>query len=154
MTPQPSAPFSPVRGMRRDADRPGRTAAGGSIGAPEAESMSVLMDAFLSSTDVDHLVITVRGETDLANAGDLLSRLVLLAGAATGQIALDLSQVTFMDCAGLRTLAEIDRLVTAGGGSVRVASVSPAVARLFELVGSALPWSRVQEVPFARADCV
>jgi len=91
------------------------------------------MDAFLSGTDENHLTITVRGETDLATADDLLIRLVVLAGAATGQIALDLSQVTFMDCAGLRTLAAIERHVTASGGSIRVAAVSPEVARLFEL---------------------
>ena len=93
------------------------------------------MDAFLSGSDEHHSVITVRGETDLGNAGDLLTRLVLLVGAAAKQIALDLSQVTFMDCSGLRTLAAIDRHVSMSGGSMRVAAVSPAVARLFELVG-------------------
>jgi anti-anti-sigma factor len=99
------------------------------------------MEAFLSGTDESRLVITVRGETDLGNAGDLLLRLVVLAGTATGQIALDLSQVTFMDLAGLRTLAAIDRHVRAGGGSIRMAAVSPEVARLFELAGphGALP---------------
>ncbi|HEV2636043.1 MAG TPA: STAS domain-containing protein [Actinocrinis sp.] len=93
------------------------------------------MDAFLSVSDEYHPLITVLGETDLASAGDLLLRLKRLAGGATGQIELDLSQVTFMDCAGLRTLAEIDRHVSASGGSVRVAAVSPVVARLFELTG-------------------
>lgn len=100
-----------------------------------------VIDAFLSGTDENNPMITVRGETDLATADDLLIRLVVLAGAATGKITLDLSQVTFMDCAGLRTLAAIDRHVTANGGSIRVAAVSPEVARLFELVGphGALP---------------
>jgi anti-sigma B factor antagonist len=107
------------------------------------------MDAFVSSTDENHLVITVRGETDLANAGELLLRLVVLAGAATGQITLDLSQVTFMGMAGLRTLNAIERHVSARGGSLRVAAVSREVARLFEVVGprGALPHILAPPVP-------
>jgi anti-anti-sigma factor len=100
-----------------------------------------LIDASLTSADENRLTITVRGETDLSNADDLLLRLVVLTGTATGQIALDLSQVTFMDCAGLRTLSAIDRHVTASGGSIHMAAVSREVARLFELAGphGALP---------------
>ena len=58
-----------------------------------------------------------------------------------GQIVLDLSQVTFMDLSGLRTLNAIERHVSTRGGSLRVAAVSHEVARLFELVGprGALP---------------
>jgi anti-anti-sigma factor len=105
------------------------------------------MDAISSTADDDRLTITVRGETDLANAGALLLRLVVLVGAATGEIILDLSQVTFMDCAGLRTLAAIERHVHANGGSVRVAAVSPEVARLFELAGPCGAPSRILTVP-------
>jgi anti-anti-sigma factor len=93
------------------------------------------MDAFLSSSDESRLHVTARGEADLATAGDLLVRLVTLVGAAAGEVAIDLSQVTFMDCAGLRTLNAIERLVRVNGGSVQVVAASPAVARLFELVG-------------------
>jgi len=89
------------------------------------------------STRRDELlhVITVRGEIDLATAGDLLLRLMLLAGSATGAIVLDLSWVTFIDCTGLRTLLAVNRHACTSGGSVQVAAASPAVARLFELVG-------------------
>lgn len=93
------------------------------------------MDEFLSGDDGYHPLITVCGELDLANAGDLLFQLLGLAAATTGQIELDLSQVTFMDCAGLRVLAAIDRHVSASGGSVRVIAVSSVVVRLFELTG-------------------
>ena len=136
MTLQPPAPCSRsagrVRAVRPDLGRVRRVRR---TGAPAAESVEVPMDAFLSGGDRNHPMIAVRGETDLATAGDLFRQLVLLTGAATEQIALDLSQVTFMDCAGLRALSAIDRHMSASGGSVRVAAVSPAVARLFELVG-------------------
>jgi len=88
------------------------------------------------STRRDQLLhaITVRGEIDLATAGDLLLRLLMLVGPATGPIALDLSQVTFIDCAGLRTLIALYQHAHTAGGSVHVAAASLPVARLFELV--------------------
>jgi len=48
---------------------------------------------------------------------------------------LDLSQTTFMDCAGLRASRAFDQNVAAAGGSVHVAAASLPVARPFELVG-------------------
>ncbi|HEV3169294.1 MAG TPA: STAS domain-containing protein [Actinocrinis sp.] len=93
------------------------------------------MDMYLNSSDDDQLLITVRGETDPASAGTLFLRLVVLAGAATGQVAIGLPQVTVVDCTELRAPDAIDRHVRASGGSVRVAAVSPAVARLLELGG-------------------
>jgi len=95
------------------------------------------MDVFPTRRDEHVHVITVSGEIDVATAGDLLLRLRTLACPADGPILLDLSLVTFMDCAGLRTLRAFDKYVAAAGGSVNVAAVSPPVARLFELV--ALP---------------
>lgn len=93
------------------------------------------MDVISTRRDEFLHAITVRGEIDLATAGDLLLRLVMLAGPATGPIALDLSQVTFIDCAGLRTLTALDRHVRTSGGRVHVAAASLPVARLFELAG-------------------
>jgi anti-anti-sigma factor len=93
------------------------------------------MEVFPTRRDEHIHVICVRGDVDLATAGDLLLQLRILAGPANGPILLDLSQTTFMDCAGLRTLRAFDQYVTAAGGSVNVAAASLPVARLFELVG-------------------
>ena len=85
----------------------------------------------------DELVqsITVRGEIDLATAGDLLARLLMLAGPGHGAIVLDLSQVSFIDCTGLRALIALDRHTRTCGVTVHVAAASFPVVRLFELVG-------------------
>jgi anti-anti-sigma factor len=91
------------------------------------------MDVISTRRDKFLHAITVRGDIDLAAAGDLLLRLLTLAGPATGPIALDLSQVTFIDSAGLQTLVALDRHARAAGGSVHVAAASLPVARLFEL---------------------
>jgi anti-anti-sigma factor len=93
------------------------------------------MDVISTRRDPFLHAITVRGDIDLATAGDLLLRLVMLAGPATAPIALDLSQVTFIDCAGLRTLIALDHHARTAGGSVHITAASLPVARLFELVG-------------------
>jgi len=100
------------------------------------------MDVYFSRHDEHAHMITVRGEVDLATAGDLLLRLRMLAGSASEPILLDLSQVTFIDCAGLRTLRAFCQHAAAAGGSVRVAAASLAVARLFELAALCghAPW--------------
>jgi anti-anti-sigma factor len=105
------------------------------------------MDAFSTRRDEHMHVISVRGDVDLATAGDLLLRLRTLAGPASGPLLLDLSQTTFMDCAGLRALQSFDRYVAAAGGSVHVAAVSLPVARLFELVGLLEDAERVPASP-------
>jgi anti-anti-sigma factor len=93
------------------------------------------MDAYPTSSDEHRRLITVRGEIDLATAEYLFRRLVTLVGQAPGEIALDLSQVTFIDCTGLRALSGINSYVQAAGGRVRLVALSPQVARLYELVG-------------------
>jgi stage II sporulation protein AA (anti-sigma F factor antagonist) len=100
------------------------------------------MDVYLNFADENETTIRVRGEVDLTTAGELLLRLTVLVGAATGQIALDLEQVTFMDCSGLRTLSAIEGHVRSAGGSLRISALSPQVARVFELAGQSgsLPW--------------
>lgn len=94
------------------------------------------MDAQVSGRDENRLMISVRGEVDLATVDELFQRLIVLAQLTTGQIALDLSEVTFMDCAGLHMLSALDRHVRARGGAMSVAETSAMVARLFELAGS------------------
>jgi anti-anti-sigma factor len=96
------------------------------------------VDADLSGSNHRSFTIAVRGEVDLSNTGILLRRLIDLAHSTTGEIALDLTQVDFMDCAGLRMLAAINQHIKTRGGSMRVVAASPAVTRLFELIASSI----------------
>jgi hypothetical protein len=50
-------------------------------------------------------------------------------------LLLDLSGVSFMDCAGLRALLMTHRLATMDGGSVCLITESPAVRRIIDLLG-------------------
>jgi stage II sporulation protein AA (anti-sigma F factor antagonist) len=111
-----------------------------------AEDGRGAVDAYLSSHNENHVEIAVRGEVDLASAETLFQRLVVLAHPATGQIALDLTHVTFMDCAGLHAVIAIAGHVHSRGGALRIAATSPEVARLFELSGLLLADSNVLDI--------
>src|SRR6185503_12437443 len=50
-------------------------------------------------------------------------------------LLLDLSGVSFMDCAGLRALLMTQRLAAMRGGSVCLIAESPAVRRIIDLLG-------------------
>ena len=115
------------------------------VGAPGSEGVVPSVDTFLlSRRDGVERVIAVYGELAFPTVDDLSGRLRMLAATITGEVLLDLSQVTFMDCAGLRVLTCFERLVASAGGSLRMAAVSPAVALLWELVD---PSSRLALTP-------
>lgn len=94
------------------------------------------MDVFPSGHDQGRSIITITGDVDLATAGDLLDRLSALIGSARRDIGLDLSGVTFINSAGLRTLAAIRTHVHANDASLRLTGLSPAVVHLLELVNT------------------
>jgi anti-anti-sigma factor len=57
-----------------------------------------------------------------------------MASPATGEVALDMARVDFIDCAGVHMLIALDRDIQIRGGSMRIVAISPAAALLFELV--------------------
>jgi anti-sigma B factor antagonist len=92
------------------------------------------MDVFPSGHDQGRSIITVTGDIDLGTAGNLLAHLAALVRHARRDIGLDLSGVTFIDCAGLRALIAVDALIRANGATMLLTAMSPAVVRLLELV--------------------
>lgn len=82
------------------------------------------------------LVVEVAGELDL-QAVPLLDTL----GTDPCFVVLDLQEVTFMDCSGVRALLEARRRAVAAGGSLHLAAPSQHVRTLLRLthLGRALP---------------
>ena len=72
--------------------------------------------SLVTSVHDDLLVASVTGEIDLSNAEELESRLCSAAGRREG-LVIDLTQVTFLDSAGVRLL---DHLVAAREPDPRV----------------------------------
>ena len=88
-----------------------------------------------SSQDGDSLVINVSGELDLATAADVDGVIRDVEETDIGRIVVDLSDLSFVDCAGLKTL-----LAAKFRSDGRLAFLPPrheSVTRLLDLTGTA-----------------
>lgn len=77
-------------------------------------------------------VIRVSGELDLYTAPQLAEQLARSLGS-TEDILVDLEQLEFMDCAGVRVLVQFTHAAEAAGVAFGVTPGSRQVQRLFEL---------------------
>ena len=84
----------------------------------------------------DGIIVTVSGEVDVCVAGPLQQALARIMRERGAGLLLDVSGVSFMDCAGLRVLLTIRRRAELRGGSMRLIAVSRAVCRIIELTGA------------------
>ena len=79
------------------------------------------------------------GELDLATAPTLRAALSRALGGEHRRLVMDLSRVTFSDCAGLRPVRWALREAGLAGTEVQLRDASPAVQRVLELTGLAVP---------------
>jgi anti-sigma B factor antagonist len=86
-------------------------------------------------------VITVRGEIDIAATRALRAEFLRALRPQEPHLLLEMSGVTFLDCAGLRPLLEARRWAGLRGGSLRLMAASAPVRRIITLAGleDALP---------------
>lgn len=77
--------------------------------------------------------VKLNGELDLCSAD--LFEAVMNHHIASGRrrIRLDMSGVTFVDCAGLGAIVDVDNAVVAKGGQLDLIRVGPRTARLLEI---------------------
>jgi anti-anti-sigma factor len=85
-------------------------------------------------------VVAVSGEIDVCLEGPL--RIRRERGA---RLLLDMSGVSFMDCAGLRAILVTRRRAELRGGFVRLTAVSAAVGRIIDLTGTREAFGRGTE---------
>jgi anti-sigma B factor antagonist len=78
-------------------------------------------------------VVTISGEIDIASGPQLRDQLLGIIRRHDARIVLDLTGVTFIDCAGINVLMATRRHAQLEGGSLRVLRASPRVRRLFAL---------------------
>jgi anti-sigma B factor antagonist len=85
--------------------------------------------------------VRIEGEIDVCVANRLQELLLRITQAHGPRILLDLSAVSFMDCAGLRALVLTRRHAEQRGCSVHLTAASPIVVKLITLLGAedALP---------------
>ena len=83
----------------------------------------------------DGTVVVVSGEVDVCTEASLQQALLRIMREHGPRLLLDVSGVSFMDCAGLRALLTIRRRTELRGRFMRLIAVSRAVRRIIELTG-------------------
>jgi anti-sigma B factor antagonist len=83
----------------------------------------------------DHATIQVGGEVDIATCPQLQAVLRELVDRGFHQLIIDLEQVSFLDCSGIRVLVDALRRVQAHRGSVRLVRPTSPVWRVLALTG-------------------
>ena len=84
----------------------------------------------------DGTVVAVSGEVDVCTEAPLQQALLRIMREHGARLLLDVSGVSFMDCAGLRALLTTRRRAELRGGFMRLIAVSRAVRRIIELTGA------------------
>jgi anti-sigma B factor antagonist len=79
--------------------------------------------------------LAARGEVDCTTAPAFQERAEQLLDAGAREVTLDLTEVTFLDSAGLCALALLHRRATAGSIGLRVLAATRAVIRPMEITG-------------------
>jgi anti-sigma B factor antagonist len=79
-------------------------------------------------------VVALGGEIDCFSAPELRDELLRLLRRRGPEVTLDLSAVTFLDCAGVSVLLATRRRAWLEGGSVRLIRVPPRVRRVISLL--------------------
>jgi len=85
------------------------------------------------------LVVAIRGEIDACSAPGLRDELLRVIRRYGPRLALDLTGVTFIDCAGVNVLLATRRRAWLEDGSVDVIDASRQVRRVISLLG--LEWA-------------
>ena len=89
-------------------------------------------------TERDHNGITVfilEGRVDSVGAGEMDAALQAAVSEGKHKIVLDMAGVTYINSAGLRTLADILTRNRANDGDLRLVSLTPKVERVFKIIG-------------------
>jgi stage II sporulation protein AA (anti-sigma F factor antagonist) len=82
------------------------------------------------------VVLSVRGEVDHANAGELRTSIEsVLNTQRPHTIRVDLGLVTFIDSGGIGSLVGAHRMAQAGGAGLVITNVSPFVGRQLTVAG-------------------
>jgi anti-sigma B factor antagonist len=78
-------------------------------------------------------LVTAAGEVDLSNASILAD--YLCDYGTTGDVVLDMAQITYLDSQGIHALLRVSRHVEKASHQLRLRSVPDRLRRVFELSG-------------------
>ena len=84
----------------------------------------------------DTAVLRVEGDVDLSSSGPLEASVASVVDSGVRRLVLDLGDVAFLDCAGIRLLLTVRELTESKGGWLRLERVPPMVLRVLRLTGT------------------
>ncbi len=96
-------------------------------------------------------IISITGDIDLESSPKLRDFLKPKATQKTPRLLLDFAGVNYIDSSGLATLIEYFQSVQSAGGKLALASLSPRVKNVFELVRLEQIFSLYPDIPTALA---
>jgi anti-sigma B factor antagonist len=85
--------------------------------------------------EANGVLLTIRGEIDIASAPALERELRDAESASPGRIVLNLADLEFLDSTGVGALIQAQARSASSGHRLVVTHVPPTVQRLFELTG-------------------
>jgi anti-anti-sigma factor len=80
-------------------------------------------------------IVKIAGRVDSEGAVDLDMALQALTADNKFKIILDMSEVRYINSAGLRTLADILTQSKENGGDLKLVDLNPKVQRVFQIIG-------------------
>jgi anti-sigma B factor antagonist len=102
-------------------------------------------------TEADVPIVSIVGDVDLESSPKLREYLKPLSTQKTPKLLLDFAGVNYIDSSGLATLIEYFQAVQNYGGKMALASLSPRVKNVFEIVRLEQIFSLHPDVPSALA---
>jgi anti-sigma B factor antagonist len=102
-------------------------------------------------TEDDVPIISISGDIDLESSPKLRDFLKPKASQKTTRLLLDFAGVNYIDSSGLATLIEYFQSVQAFGGKLALASLSPRVKNVFEIVRLEQIFALYPDIPTALA---
>jgi anti-sigma B factor antagonist len=90
---------------------------------------------FVQSAPEECVTLFVEGEIDLATGPTLERKLRRAEAQSPQRIVLDLTDLEFMDVAGLRVLSDAQQRAAQNGHQLLLSQVPPRIQRLFDLSG-------------------
>ncbi len=99
-----------------------------------SEPLGALFEIDVSSAEGEVKVVALRGELDFDEAPAFARVLDALRADGEREVVVDLSDLTFIDSSGISVLVVAARAASADGGMLVVASPTPHVQRVFDIV--------------------
>jgi anti-anti-sigma factor len=91
--------------------------------------------AAVSRSSAGWAVVTLPGEIDVSNAGQVRSELLAAIDAGHSVVVADMSLTTFCDCAGVSALLAAGSHAARSAAELRIAARARPVLRTFDLTG-------------------